>query len=192
MDTNAVLVEQASIEGEIAGKTLLDCFERNAAEHGDRVALHWLDPDGAWRSCTWREYRDRAVEASLGLMALGIQAGDFVAIMAGNRPEHLYADVAAMYNGATAVSLYNTLAPEQIAYVAGNCGARVAILENRDYFKRWEQIHGQLPSCEKVVLIEDADEFRATTTCCRGTSSSRPAGGSRPSIPRRPRSGAAS
>jgi len=160
MDTNAVLVEQASIEGEIAGKTLLDCFEANATEHGDRLALHWLDADGAWQSATWREYRDHAVDAALGLMALGIQAGDFVAIMAGNRPEHLYADVAAMYNGATAVSLYNTLAPEQIAYVADNCGARVAILENRDYFKRWEQIHGQLERCETVVLIEDADEFR--------------------------------
>ena len=160
MSIDEVLVERASIEEEIQGKTLLDLFERNAGEHGDRPALNWMDTQGQWQSATWREYREQAVRAAMGLRSLGVDPGDFVAIMAGNRPEHVIADVAAMYNGATAVSLYNTLAPEQIAYVADNCGAKVAILENRDYFKRWEQIHEQLPRCEKVVLMEHADEFR--------------------------------
>ncbi|HWH31853.1 MAG TPA: long-chain fatty acid--CoA ligase [Egibacteraceae bacterium] len=160
MSIDEVLVERASIDEEIHGKTLLDLFERNAREHGDRPALNWMDAQGQWQSATWREYRERAVRAAMGLRSLGVDPGDFVAIMAGNRPEHVIADVAAMYNGATAVSLYNTLAPEQIVYVADNCGAKIAILENRDYFKRWEQIHDQLPRCEKVVLMEHADEFR--------------------------------
>ena len=160
MSIDEVLAERASIEEEIQGKTLLDLFERNAREHGDKPALNWMDAQGQWVSATWREYREQAVRAAMGLRSLGVDPGDFVAIMAGNRPEHVIADVAAMYNGATAVSLYNTLAPEQIAYVADNCGAKVAILENREYFKRWEQVHDQLPRCEKVVLMEHADEFR--------------------------------
>ena len=157
--SSEVLVERASIQEEIEGKTLLDWFERNATEHGDRPALNWMDAAGAWQTMNWREYREQALVQAMALRSLGIGPGDFVAIMAGNRPEHVIADVAAMYNGATAVSLYNTLAPEQIAYVADNCGAKVAILENRDYFKRWEQIHDQLPQCSKVVLMEDAEEF---------------------------------
>ncbi len=69
----------------------------------------------------------------MGLRALGIGRGDCVAIMARNRPEHLIADMAAVHAGATPVSFYNTLAPEQIAYIGGHCEAKAAIVEGRSF-----------------------------------------------------------
>lgn len=153
-----VLAERERIDALVESKTLLDTYDRNVREHGDKPALNWRE-DGQWRSMAWSAYRDRAREVAAGLLTLGVGHGDFVALMAANRPEHLIADAGAMHAAATPVSIYNTLAPEQIQYVAENCGAKVAVLENRDYMKRWEEIRAQLPALQHIVLMEDAADF---------------------------------
>src|SRR4029453_9929583 len=84
---------------------------------------------------------------------------DFVGIMIRNRPEHVLADMGAVHAGGPAVSFYNTLAPEQIQYIAAHCDAKVAVLESRDVMQRWEKVKAELPSLEHVVLVEDAEEF---------------------------------
>jgi long-chain acyl-CoA synthetase len=64
-----------------------------------------------------------------------------------------------MHAGATAVTLYSTLASPQVAYIAGHCEAKVAVLENLEYMKRWEAARPQLPNLEYVVLIEGAENY---------------------------------
>jgi long-subunit acyl-CoA synthetase (AMP-forming) len=153
-----VIAERRSIDAAIEGKTICDIFEQTVREHPDEPALSWEADDG-WRTLTWRDYRDRVERVALGLRDLGVGKGDFVAIMARNRPEHLIADLGAVHAGATPVSLYNTLAPEQIAYIAGHCEARVAIVEGREVMERWEKVKADLPALERVVLLEDARDF---------------------------------
>jgi long-chain acyl-CoA synthetase len=150
--------ERAAIDARVAGQTLCTVLERNARVHGDLPALSWNE-GGTWRQLDWREYRERVAEVAMGLEALGVSRGDFVAIMTRNRPEHLIADLAAVHLGATPVSLYNTLAPEQIAYIANHCEAKVAVVEGRDFMERWEKIKGELPALRNVVLLEDAADF---------------------------------
>lgn len=156
--TEQVLAERAAIDAKVEGKTLCDVFLRNATRYGDRPALSWQE-GGRWRTLTWRAYRDRVAEAAVGLRSLGVARGDFVAIMARNRPEHVIADLGAVHAGATPVSLYNTLAPEQIAYIAGHCEAKVAVVEGREFMERWEKVKADLPALERVVLLEDAADF---------------------------------
>jgi long-chain acyl-CoA synthetase len=150
--------ERAAIDARVAGQTLCTILERNARVYGDLPAVSWKQ-DGTWRQLDWRQYRERVAEVAMGLDALGVGRGDFVAIMARNRPEHLIADLAAAHLGATAVSLYNTLAPEQIAYIANHCEAKVAVVEGRDFMERWEKVKGEIPSLRAVVLLEDAADF---------------------------------
>ncbi len=150
---------RAAIDAQIDGKTLVDLYERNAVHYGERTAQHWRDEGGVWHRRSWGEYRRRCQEAALGLAGLGVAPGDFVAITAGNRPEHLIADGGALHAAATPVSLYRTLAPEQVAYVASNCGAKVAIVDNRDDLKCWEEAKADIPSLETVVMIADAEDF---------------------------------
>ncbi len=151
-------VERAAIDAQVAGQTLCTVLERNARVWGNLPALSWKE-GGTWRQLNWRECRERVAEVAMGLEALGVGRGDFVAIMARNRPEHLLADLAAVHLGATPVSLYNTLAPEQIAYIANHCEAKVAVLEGRDFMERWEKVKGELPALRHVVLVEDAADF---------------------------------
>ncbi|HEY8201690.1 MAG TPA: AMP-binding protein, partial [Actinomycetota bacterium] len=91
METEGVLAERESIDRAVEGKTVGDVFARNAEVHADEPALSWKG-GGGWQSMTWRAYRERVAEVAMGLRALGVGRGDFVVIMARNRPEHLIAD----------------------------------------------------------------------------------------------------
>jgi long-chain acyl-CoA synthetase len=157
MTERAVLAERAAIDAEVEGKTIVDYFNRNAERHGDQPAIHFKDGD--WNSLSWQEYRDAVHEVAAGLQDLGVGEDEFVAIMAGNRPEHAIADYAAIHAGATAVTIYSTLAAGQIQYIADNCKATVAILENLEFMKRWEEIRSELPNLRYVVLMSGAENY---------------------------------
>ncbi len=156
MSEDAVARARQEIEREIDGRTVCDLLADNAAgDGGDTPAVSWKQ-DGQWRTRSWREHRERVAEAAVGLARLGIGRGDFVAIMATNRPEHVVADQAAVHAGATPSTFYFTLAPEQIRYCAGHCEAKVAVLENRDMLKRWQEIRAELPALRHLVVIDGA------------------------------------
>lgn len=106
--------------------TLPAAFQRTAAIAPDAVALR---TPGDTVTLTWREYAAQVRAVAAGLAGLGVRRGDTVALMMSNRVEFYPLEVGAQHVGATAFSVYNTLPPEQLAYVLGNAGARVVICE---------------------------------------------------------------
>lgn len=90
-----------------------------------------------WSTLTWAEVRERGLDVPAGLVEIGVCAGDNVAIMATKRTAHVLADVGAVHAGATPMSIYNTLSPEQVAFVAGQSEPTVAFLESADHLERW-------------------------------------------------------
>jgi long-chain acyl-CoA synthetase len=153
-----VAAERAAVDAQVKGMTLGHVLERNVRDHGDNPALSHKQ-GGAWRTLTWREYRERVAEVTMALVGAGFGPGDFAAIMMHNRPEHLIADLGIVHAGGRPVSFYNTLSPDQIAYVAGHCEAKVAFVENREFMARWEKVRPELPKLELVILLEDADDY---------------------------------
>ena len=145
--------ERQAIGAAIGDLTLVGLLSRNAERFPDHPAIQWKAGDEV-RALTWSEYRGQVVEVAAGLCTLGVEAEDFVAIMGGNRPEHVIADLGILHAGAVPVSLYNTLAAEQIQYIADHCSARVAVIENADYLERWEGIWGNLPNLTHIVVME--------------------------------------
>jgi long-chain acyl-CoA synthetase len=156
-DNAAVLAERAEIDALVEGKTIIDYFNRNADNYPTQPAVHWKN--GEWESLTWSEYRESVHDVAAGLQTLGVGDGEFVAIMAGNRPEHVIADYAVIHAGASPVTIYSTLAASQIQYIADNCKATVAILEDLDFMKRWEEIKADLPNLRYVVLMSGAENY---------------------------------
>ncbi|MBN9620926.1 MAG: long-chain fatty acid--CoA ligase [Actinobacteria bacterium] len=108
--------------------TLAAAFQQTAVLHPDGVALR--TPDDAVR-ITWRRYAERVRGLATGLASLGVGRGDTVGIMLTNRPEFHLVDTAALHAGATPFSIYNTLAPQQIAYLLSNAGNRVLVCESQ-------------------------------------------------------------
>ncbi len=158
LETTAdVATARAEIDAEVEGRTLPGAFADTVARLGDEDALKWRD-DGTWRSLSWRQYREAVMEVSLGLRALGLGPGQFVLLWSRNRPEPQIADLAVLHARSCPVSLYNTLTPEQGAYIANHCEASVAVVENRAFLQKLEAVRRQLPHLRQVVLLEGEPE----------------------------------
>ena len=151
--------ERLEITGTIGDMTLVDVLDRNADRFATLPAVRWAAEDGL-RTLSWASYRQRVREVAAGLRSLGIEGGDFVAILAGNRPEHVIADLGAVYAGAVPVSFYNTLAAPQIRYIADHCSAGVALVEDTGYLDRWNEIRADLPGLRYMVVVDLPDERR--------------------------------
>jgi long-chain acyl-CoA synthetase len=148
-----VMAEREQVDRIVEGRTLLDAFAQTVEDHRSETALSWKDADG-WRSLNWGEYRDRVRAIALGLGAIGLQPREFAVIMARNRPEHLIADLGIMHAHGTPVSLYNTLAPEQIQYITGHCEAAVAFVEDDTYLEKFRAIRDELPNLRRIITME--------------------------------------
>ena len=150
-----IVRQRAEIEGVIAGRILCDELRHVAETAGDSNAYSDEAGDG-WQSLTWSQTRQRALEVAAGFAALGLAPGERVALMLPNRSEHVLADLAAVHAGGLGVTLYATLAPEQIAYVAGDCDARMAVLDGPAELARWRPVIEQLPGIKKIIVRDPA------------------------------------
>jgi long-chain acyl-CoA synthetase len=147
-----VVAERAQIDRAVSGKTVCTLFADAVAKWGDRSALHWKE-DGEWRSLTWNGYRDEVAAVTLALRSMGFGSGQFGLIMARNAPEHVIADLGIVHAGGAAISVYNTLAAEQIEYVANHSEATVAFVEDEGYLQKFLAIRSSTPHLKHLVLI---------------------------------------
>ncbi|MGW3691201.1 AMP-dependent synthetase/ligase [Streptomyces sp. NPDC005125] len=137
--------------------TLPALLRRNAEDHGDLPALSWrADGDETgWTTLTWHEVRRKTAVLAAGYTALGVERGEQVLIMIGNRPEHWLTDLALTHLGAVPVTVYGTAAPEQIAHIARHSRARFAIVEGARERERWEPLLADVTvPLEKLVVVE--------------------------------------
>src|SRR5580700_4852689 len=131
------------------GRTLCEAFQLTAARFAERPALR---TPGDIQTVSWGEYARRVGAVAGGLARLGVGRGDTVAMMLVNRPEFHIVDTAVMHLGATPFSIYNSSAPEQIAYLFSNAENRVVVTERRfaDTIRAVDA-----PGVEEVLVLED-------------------------------------
>jgi len=150
-----VVDERAELLAGIAGQTLTSWLSRNAEEHPGSPALTWRDGE-SWRTLSWGGYRDRVEEVGAALVATGVEHGSRIAIMAGNRIEHVICDLAAVGVGAVPVSVYPTMSVEQVAYVAADAGVTLAVLAD-DVIDRWRAVRDASSGLRIVALGDGAE-----------------------------------
>ncbi|WP_067973674.1 AMP-dependent synthetase/ligase [Nocardiopsis trehalosi] len=159
MEHSDVLRTRKGVQAEIDGLTLVDWFRRVAEEDGGLPALsEWVPDDagGHWSTRTWAEYRAAVLDTAAAFAAAGLEHGETVALMLPNRPEHLIADLGAVHAGGVPLTVYATFAPEQIAFVAADCCARVAVLDGAAELARWGPALASVPGLHTVVLLDGA------------------------------------
>ena len=153
--TDDVLRQRAALEKFAEGRTLCGQLQATAGAFGDLPA--YSDRDGGpWQTRTWRQTREQALALAAGFAALGLQPGERVALMMPNRVEHVLADLAALHAGGVPVTVYATLAAEQIGYVAADCDARIAVLDGADELARWQPVLAGLPGLKKIIVRDAA------------------------------------
>jgi long-chain acyl-CoA synthetase len=147
-----VMTARADIDAAVSGKTACTIFAEAAKEHADRPALRWKR-DGEWQTLDWKGYRAKVAAVATALKGLGFGPGQFGLIMARNVPEHVIADLGIVHAGGAAVSLYNTLAPEQVEYLANHSQATVAFVEDQAFLAKFLQIRSATPNLRHLILI---------------------------------------
>ncbi|MCZ6463419.1 MAG: AMP-binding protein, partial [Proteobacteria bacterium] len=138
----------------VSAKTVAEAFRLTAAACRDQIAVRTLGQDD---QLTWGQMLERSDALAGGLAKLGLGRGDSLAIMLSNRPEFHLVDLAAMTLGAVPFSIYQTLAPEQIEYVVGDSGAKLAVIE-RAFFENFMKAAQNLPALERVIVIDGEGE----------------------------------
>ncbi|MGZ6642312.1 MAG: AMP-dependent synthetase/ligase [Solirubrobacteraceae bacterium] len=131
--------------------TLTGALHDSLATH-DGVAMRSpdaTDPD----AITYAQLNDAAGEIGRGLIALGIEAGDRVAILAGTRPEWTLTDVGALWAGAVVVPIYQTNAPEECEYVLADSGARAVVCEDPAQLAKLEGASERCPQLAHRILM---------------------------------------
>ncbi|MCH9722841.1 MAG: long-chain fatty acid--CoA ligase [Actinomycetia bacterium] len=112
--------------------------------------------DSGWTSVTWQQVGDRVELIAAGLIALGINPEDRVALASGTRYEWVVVDFGILAAGAATTTVYPTTKAEDVAYIVANSGSRIVIAEDRQQLDKLVASRADLPAVEKVILIEGA------------------------------------
>ncbi|GAA1176146.1 AMP-dependent synthetase/ligase [Pseudonocardia alaniniphila] len=111
-----------------SSQSICALLERQARQRPQAPAVSELH-DGELRTTTWADYHQYVLDTAAAFLDLGLQARETVAILAGNRIEHLVADLATAHCGAVSVTLYPTLSAEQLAHVASDAEPRIIVVD---------------------------------------------------------------
>ncbi|MGA2320728.1 MAG: long-chain fatty acid--CoA ligase [Solirubrobacteraceae bacterium] len=134
-------------------QTIADLVPRSAAEHAERIAVRYKR-DGAWHDVSYAQLAETVQEIALGLIALGIEPGERLCILANTRPEWSYVDMAATSAGTVVVPIYQTNSPEECLWVISDSDARAIVCENEEQLAKIAAIREQLPHLRTIIVID--------------------------------------
>jgi long-chain acyl-CoA synthetase len=120
-------------------------------------------PDGAgWREISYAEMGQTAREIAKGLIALGVQPDDRVAILSNTRSEWTLADLGTLCAGAVVVPVYQTNSPEECLYVLDHSGSTVIFCEDEGQVEKLAVIRDELPALRHVIRFEGESDGAIT------------------------------
>jgi long-chain acyl-CoA synthetase len=149
------IITNEEIARAVEGDTLATAFLRTLRTYPNRVALRQRADDGSYDEWTFAEYAQHVSGAAAHLRSLGVGPGDRVVLMVRNCVDFHLIDLAVVFCGATAISIYNSSSPEQVAYLAGHCKAKVAVVEDDGFLERFTKVRDQLPDLEHIINLAD-------------------------------------
>ncbi|MFB7274330.1 AMP-dependent synthetase/ligase [Streptomyces sp. NPDC056244] len=121
---------------------------------------HGPGPD-EWRSLSWSEAAERVYAIAAGLIALGVEPEERVALAAATRVEWILADLGVMCAGAATTTVYPSTNTEESAYILADSDSRVLIAEDAAQLAKARERRAELPRLAHVVVIDTADALPA-------------------------------
>lgn len=120
------------------------------------TALRYKD-NGTYRDISWDELRERISLYSRSLLALGLEKGDRVAVMAPNSPPWVYADLGAMALGSISVPIYHTEGLDSVLHILNDSGACTLFLYSGVIAEELRDRLAEAPSLKNIILLESED-----------------------------------
>jgi long-chain acyl-CoA synthetase len=150
-------------------KNLCTMHRSQSERFGNRVAMRHPQ-DGLYHDLSWSSYRRQADHAATGLIELGVNTGDRVAMLSENRFDWLIADHAILSSGAADVPLHAPLSAKQVEYQVGHSEARGIIVSGQAQADKVFAVLDSLPSLEFLISFDEIDvpECRLKTLTWQG------------------------
>jgi long-chain acyl-CoA synthetase len=143
--------------GGTGSATIADIVSLAAERYGEQPAARFKR-DGEWSELSYVELAETVSEIARGLIDLGLEAGDRVALLCTTRLEWSLVDFAITSAGAVVVPVYPTNSPEECAWVASNSESRFIVCEDASQVAKIVAVRDQLPKLEAIISIEPADD----------------------------------
>ncbi|MDE2652648.1 MAG: AMP-binding protein [Gemmatimonadota bacterium] len=133
--------------------TLPGLLARRAKDRPDQVALREKE-FGIWQETTWAGFLDRVRSFALGLVELGVEQGDRIAIIGDNRPEWVIAELGAQAIGALPLGLYQDSISAELARMLEAAEARVIVAEDQEQVDKVLEVRDRVPGLEYIVYYD--------------------------------------
>jgi len=141
----------------IKNSTMSQAFYHTAGLLSDRVAqmynadLYHGDNNG---QLTWSEMKGRVENIAGGLLSLGLDKGQRVAMMSPNSPYWTQADVATICCGAVLVTIYPTLSLNEVKYIVNDSESRYLYAGNQQILDQILSGFNEMPTLEKIIILD--------------------------------------
>ncbi|HEU4578274.1 MAG TPA: AMP-binding protein [Polyangiaceae bacterium] len=133
--------------------TIPGAFARQARQRGDAPALLGRT-DAGWQSLTWRECSRRSELLASGLLRLGLQPGECVALVLRTRPEWALLELAVFLAGGVTTSIYPENPAERQAFMLRDSGARIAVCEDAEQLGKLLAHASDLPELRRLIALD--------------------------------------
>jgi len=142
----------------IGRPTTINQLFREAAKRGDRPALKRRSGK-EWETLSWKTYRTAAHRVANGLLKMGIEKGERVAILSNSRVEWCFCDMAVSGLAACVVPIYQSVKDDEVHYILQDSGARYIFVEDLDQLKKTQlaKKRGGLQALEKIFIFDSTD-----------------------------------
>ena len=135
--------------------TLSEMAQRSFVKFANERCLGAKIAAGNYEFATYAQVAERVRLTAGGLLSLGVNRGDRVAIVSENRPEWAIADLACQMIGAIVVPLFSTLPPPQVQYILQDSGAKVVFVSDTKQKQKIDAIASEINDVSAVVAMEE-------------------------------------
>jgi long-chain acyl-CoA synthetase len=143
----------APSEASTGSRTIADLLPLAAEKHAQAVAVRQKSGD-EWVDTTYAQVGEIVSEIGRGLIDLGIEAGDRVAVLCNTRPEWSFTSLAVSSAGGVVVPVYPTNSPEECQWVVGNSESVAVICEDASQVAKIVEVRDELPDLRSIVVID--------------------------------------
>jgi len=131
--------------------TIPKLFYRQAQKYGkERVAMREKE-FGIWRPITWQDYFENVKYIALGLISLGLEEGEKVAMIGDNRPEGLWAEMAALCARGVGVWLFQDCLIDEVRYIIDHSDTKFLFGESQEEVDKAISIFNECPKLQKII-----------------------------------------
>ena len=133
---------------------LFDLLDNRAKRDPEGAMIEYKGDDGTWHPYSAQVFRDMVIDLAKGLVGLGVNKGDSVAIVSRTRWEWTALDMAIMSIGALTVPVYETNSASQVSWIFNDSKVTLAIAEDDGQRDKIESVRSEVPTLRNVFVIE--------------------------------------